>query len=292
MNRFYRKLYLSCAFFTAGLVGLSHTQDAQAASSEAKVQINDTLINFPDSQPFIDDNSSMQIPMRVLTEQLGFKVDWAMLDEHTVKVTITKGTQTIMVQTGDSTAQINGNAVKMDSPAQFLEGRVYLPLRFISEKLNYRIQWDANNRLAIIDADGQYHAPAWYKPQPQPQLQSQAKPSVIQNAHKFLGVPYKYGGSTPSGFDCSGYVNHVFAMNGIDLPRTTAAMYDHAGTRVTDLQEGDLVFFADGKKASHVGIYIGNQKFIHAANKYGVSVSSLTTGYWGQRYVGAKRVTA
>ncbi|MGF7029907.1 peptidoglycan endopeptidase LytE [Paenibacillus mucilaginosus] len=296
MNRsFYRKLVLSCAFSAAGVLGMLHAQTAEAAAN-VKVQINDSLVPFPEAQPFIDDANQMQIPLRALTEKLGYQIGWEK-DGEIVKVTLTNNKQTIALQTGSSKAEVDGKSVRLESPVQFLNGSVYLPLRFVSETFGYRIQWDAANRIAIINQDGQYHAPAWYKPQiaaqsqAQPAQQTQSlQSSIIQTAYKYLGTPYVWGGSSPGGFDCSGYVSYVFAQFGTQLPRTSLEMYQSAGTAVTDLQTGDLVFFAESGRVSHVGIYVGNGQFISAASSSGVSVASITTGYWGKRYVGAKRV--
>jgi peptidoglycan endopeptidase LytE len=283
LNLFSKKLYLSCAFFVFGLVGLSHASTAEASSAEVKVQVNDSLLPFSDAQPFIDEGSKLQIPLRTLIEQLGYRVDWSM-DKQTVTVTVAKDKMTVVLRTGDSTAQINGKPVKLESPAQFIEGKVYLPLRFVSETFGYINQWDNDNRIAIIGTDGLYHAPAWFAPKP--------KPPILQSAFKFLGVPYVFGGNSPGGFDCSGYVGYVYRLNGIYLPRTSVDMFDNLGQSVANLQEGDLVFFAEGSRTSHVGIYLGNQKFISATSSGGVSVASITTGYWGKRYVGAKRVAS
>ncbi|GAC1584028.1 MAG: hypothetical protein NVS3B7_19420 [Candidatus Elarobacter sp.] len=115
--------------------------------------------------------------------------------------------------------------------------------------------------------------------------------SLTRNAMKFLGVPYAFGGTSAYGFDCSGYVQHVFAMMGRHLPRTADAQYD-AGKGINgEVQAGDLVFFhtyAPG--VSHVGIALGGDKFVHASSSHGVTVSSLHDSYWGPRYLGAKRV--
>lgn len=113
---------------------------------------------------------------------------------------------------------------------------------------------------------------------------------VIATAKKYIGVPYVYGGSTPSGFDCSGFVSYVYKQHGIYLPRSSAAMYGN-GTRVTSLAPGDLVFFnTNGKGVSHVGIYVGGNRFISATSNRGVKIDSLSDGYWGPRYLGAKRI--
>lgn len=112
-------------------------------------------------------------------------------------------------------------------------------------------------------------------------------------AKKFIGVKYSYGGTSTSGFDCSGYVRHVYNQIGVSLPRTSASMYG-AGSAVgkKDLKAGDLVFFnTSGRGISHVGIYIGGNKFIHSMTGKGVTITDINDKwYWGSRYVGAKRV--
>jgi cell wall-associated NlpC family hydrolase len=115
--------------------------------------------------------------------------------------------------------------------------------------------------------------------------------NLTRNAMKFLGTPYAFGGTSAGGFDCSGYVQHVFAMLGIHLPRTADAQYV-AGRHIKgSMEPGDLVFFQTYEPgASHVGIYLGESKFIHASSSHGVMVSSLHDSYWSARYLGAKRV--
>jgi len=116
--------------------------------------------------------------------------------------------------------------------------------------------------------------------------------SLTRNAMRFLGVPYVFGGTNSNGFDCSGYVQHVFAMLGYHIPRTADAQYG-AGKRVTGatIAPGDLVFFQTyASGASHVGIYLGNDRFVHASSSRGVTVSSLHESYWSARYLGAKRL--
>ncbi|MHB8146277.1 MAG: C40 family peptidase [Vulcanimicrobiaceae bacterium] len=115
---------------------------------------------------------------------------------------------------------------------------------------------------------------------------------LTKSALRFLGTPYVFGGTTSSGFDCSGYVQHVFAMLGISLPRTADAQYDVGHRIVGAMRPGDLVFFQTYEPGvSHVGIYLGNGKFVHASS-HGVMISSLSQSYWASRYVGAKRLIA
>lgn len=122
-------------------------------------------------------------------------------------------------------------------------------------------------------------------------ITAEASSSVTAVAKKYIGVPYKYGGSTPSGFDCSGFVKYSYNKVGEELPRTTSDMYKK-GKKISKkkLKKGDLVFFTTYKKgASHVGIYIGNNKFIHSASN-GVRIDELSNSYWKSKYYGAKRI--
>jgi len=116
---------------------------------------------------------------------------------------------------------------------------------------------------------------------------------IVPASKKYIGVPYQWGGTTAKGFDCSGFIRHVYGTIGVDLPRTTSDMY-RTGTSVRkeDLRVGDLVFFnTSGKGVSHAGIYIGEDKFIHSSSSRGVTVSSLNDPYyWKSKYIGAKRV--
>lgn len=119
--------------------------------------------------------------------------------------------------------------------------------------------------------------------------------TVLQRAFALLGTPYRWGGTSPdNGFDCSGLVGYVFRTIGIDLPRVSRAMANE-GTAITDrnaLTEGDLVFFGRRGHVDHVGIYVGDGKFLHAPRTgRDVTVSTLTDGYWGQKYMAARRIS-
>lgn len=113
--------------------------------------------------------------------------------------------------------------------------------------------------------------------------------SVVAYAKQFLGCKYVYGGTTTSGFDCSGFTQYVYRHFGVNLNRTAAAQYSN-GTPVTNLQPGDLLMF--GKSGiNHVGIYMGGNSFIHAANSSrGVTTDSMSSGYYKSNYVGARRI--
>lgn len=110
---------------------------------------------------------------------------------------------------------------------------------------------------------------------------------IIDEAKKYIGTPYLWGGTTPAGFDCSGFTQYIFKKAGITIPRTTSTQWTGLKT-VNNPNPGDLVFFETYTTGpSHVGIYLGNNKFINAAST-GVTISDMTTSYWKTRYLGAR----
>lgn len=117
--------------------------------------------------------------------------------------------------------------------------------------------------------------------------------SVSSTALSLRGVPYRNGGVDPSGFDCSGFVQYVFGQHGVVLPRDVRHQFG-VGQSVSQgaLVPGDLVFFTTGAPgASHVGIAIGGDQFVHAPSARGVvRVEALSSVYWANRFVGARRV--
>mgnify|MGYP005828784069 CR=1 FL=1 len=112
--------------------------------------------------------------------------------------------------------------------------------------------------------------------------------ALINEAKKHIGVPYVWAGSTPSGFDCSGYLQYVFNKVGVSIPRTVETIWS-ATKPVAAPKVGDLVFFETYKPGpSHAGIYLGENKFIHAGSSRGVEISDMNNSYWKPRYLGAK----
>ena len=115
---------------------------------------------------------------------------------------------------------------------------------------------------------------------------------------EYLDVPYKAGGTTKKGMDCSGFSKTVYSkFFGIDLPHSSVDQFRLSALRKIDstqLKPGDLIFFAGKKKRkiNHVGVYLSNKKFIHASSSQGIMVSSLDEDYWRNRFVGSKRHVA
>jgi len=113
--------------------------------------------------------------------------------------------------------------------------------------------------------------------------------SVVDIARKHVGAPYRWGGSSPSGFDCSGFVRYVYAQVGVSLPHNAAKQYGH-GTPVSrdSLEPGDLVFF---DRLRHNGIYVGDGRFIHARQTgKRVSIASLDDEWYAAHWAGARRL--
>ncbi len=112
---------------------------------------------------------------------------------------------------------------------------------------------------------------------------------IVQEAEEHLGIPYKPGGTTPAGFDCSGFVQYIYGKSGISLPRQADEQFNSLDP-VQVPRPGDLVFFSiNGDKIDHVGIYTGNYKFIHSPSSgKTVSHADIRINYWKQRFAGAR----
>jgi hypothetical protein len=127
----------------------------------------------------------------------------------------------------------------------------------------------------------------------QPGNNDPLRAEIVATAEQYLGVPYRWGGESPrTGFDCSGLTMVVYRLNGFDLPRSSKQQW-RSGTPIkrSQLAQGDLVFFATagGRRVSHVGIYTGDNKFLHAPGKgRTIRISSLSSKYYRSRYLGAR----
>lgn len=117
-----------------------------------------------------------------------------------------------------------------------------------------------------------------------------ASPKVVDQAMKLVGIPYVFGGTTINGFDCSGFIQYAYKKSGKKISRTTLSQFAQT-KKVTTPKPGDLVFFQNTYRngISHVGIYIGNNKFVHAGGKKS-QVTSLSNSYWKSKFHSFKRL--
>ena len=116
-----------------------------------------------------------------------------------------------------------------------------------------------------------------------------ARNQMMKVAYSTVGTPYKWGGNNPQqGFDCSGLMKYVYKNAlGVNIPRTAAKQRDRSRTvNYAQLQPGDMLFFKTGRNSNHVGIYVGNRKFVHAASgSKNVKIASMDSSYWHKRFV-------
>lgn len=144
--------------------------------------------------------------------------------------------------------------------------------------------------VAQLDTLGQYTLFNYREEAPRAQIET-----FLKEAQRFVGVPYRYGGTSPRGFDCSGLVYYTLKHTGISVPRTAHAQYLHAiPVKKAELRPGDLVFFRTNRRTrriTHVGIYLGDNQFIHArSGGKKVDITSLSNSYYKKRFVRGGRV--
>lgn len=124
------------------------------------------------------------------------------------------------------------------------------------------------------------------------EVENMTNPRLIAFLEDWYGTPYKYGGATKMGIDCSAFSSLMMdSVYHLDVPRTCRSQYD-AGARVSksQLSQGDLVFFNTTGRISHVGVYLGHNKFVHASTSSGIMISDLDESYFKRRYAGAARI--
>lgn len=141
---------------------------------------------------------------------------------------------------------------------------------------------------------------SWDEPARRPPIESAGSPqtpisdplaTVIATARDQIGTPYRFGGQTPSGFDCSGLVHYAYRSVGVTTPRTTSGLWRQLPKRAEDIKPGDVLFFNIGGKPSHVGLYVGDGQFVHAPSTGRlVSVANLSDPYYKQAFIRAGRV--
>jgi cell wall-associated NlpC family hydrolase len=152
------------------------------------------------------------------------------------------------------------------------------------------------NLLTLATLVGLLAACAGTPPAPQPagtRASTQQAARATEVALSMVGRPYRYGGATPAGFDCSGLVSYSYAQAGVRASRETRSLRAQATfIRTVDLRRGDLLFFdQEGKKSSHVALYLGDGRFVHAPSSGGkVRIDRLDDEFWRRYFVDARRI--
>ncbi|CAG7645899.1 stalk domain-containing protein [Paenibacillus allorhizosphaerae] len=200
-------MFLACLFALPAVLPVCQKAEAaepQRLAEDVKVQVNDSLVHFPDAQPFLDENHKLRVPARVVADKLGVQVQWEPAGSQ-IKVTLANGKKSISLTTGDNHISVDGKSTEIATPAELIDGKVYVPFRLLSDTFGYNSQWDNSNRIAILGTDGKYYAPAWYKPKEQPAavstLSSSAIPSysklIEAKATAYTASPSENGGNGP-----------------------------------------------------------------------------------------------
>jgi cell wall-associated NlpC family hydrolase len=147
----------------------------------------------------------------------------------------------------------------------------------------------ADQKRGFDPESSQTEMPQQLRPVPSREAESRRGQRVVEIARKQVGTPYRFGGTSPSGFDCSGLVRYVYAQVGVSLPHNAAQQYRYGSPVSRDrLEPGDLVFF---DHLRHSGIYIGGGRFIHARQTgKRVSIASLDDDWYAEHWVGARRL--
>lgn len=266
--------------------------------------IKNGALSLMDAVPMITDDRTM-VPLRFISEQFGAAVDWDVIN-NSVLITTEKSnpSNTIYtVKTGDTLWQIAMTyGVGMEEISAENPGLNPDKLT-IGQQLNLPAASKAKESDSSSETDPPKNqadptsteSPAVSRGEGRMVSLNCTADELIEYAKEYLGVPYAYGGTTPDGFDCSGFTQYVAAHFDGYLPHSSSQQY-HYGISIEkeDLKPGDLVFFEtsdDSNAIGHVGIYIGDGKFIHAPQSGGtVEISNLSNVYFDQNYYGAIRM--
>ena len=264
----------------SSIVGTAVSAKAETYTN-VHVELNGHELPLGGSNPVSNGAGRTLVPARAISESLGYSVHW---NGGTQQVILQKNDRTIVLKIGDRRAEVNGQAVSYDTAPSILHDRTYIPIRLVAEHFGARVNWKPESKTVSLNTT--IEAEHSYIPPLIPQI---LPDQVLSYAYQFLGTQYMWGGSTPSGFDCSGYVDYVFSHFGKHLPRTCDEMYQALSPN-SSLSPGDLVFFQTYMPGpSHVGIYLGNNRFISAESN-GVKIASLNNPYWSPRYLGFRSV--
>jgi cell wall-associated NlpC family hydrolase len=287
-----------CASFAIAMTPTTALASVNTGTTSQKAIIfNQQIVNEP--YGFVHDNTTY-MPIWYLMQALD-KLNIQSTWQHNTWNLTTSGQPNlsgVQAGSGSSSIIVDGTLVqKVDelvaTDPSSGQATTYMPAWYVMQvlkRLNVNSNWNGsiwqiytgNSAPAIGQLDVRLNT----RPPSQRSVPNLGQ-EIVSYAEKFIGTPYVWGGESPSGFDCSGFVQYVFRHVGVSLPRTSAEQAQVGSViNKSDLQPGDLVYFnTEGSPFSHVGVYVGNGQFISATTSRGVQVKSLSDPYyWGPRY--------
>ena len=253
------------------------------ASSEPMMLIDGQEV--PLSSPPIQAGDCLLVPLRPILEEMGASnLEW---NPAEAKITWQWAGERYELQIDNTLVQCGGEEIELSHAPLLFEGYTQVPANFLGEIFQFSAKWDSHSRQFEVTSRGG-------RKQELVAEGLEKGRQIVDTALKYQGVPYRWGGTGPGGFDCSGFIWYVFRENGIQLPRVSSEIYE-LGEAVAreDLLPGDLVFFTGYRPGpSHGTIYIGDGEFIHSPSEgYCVSIARIDEPeYWAPRYYGARRI--
>lgn len=236
---------------------------AEKSSSLIKAKSDYHIDSYTLASSVINDEGTLYLPLRSTLAAMGAEVT-TNPDNQARKLKLSSGAGEMQLYYNEEGTALATAAEGEYTKIKMVEGTTYVPMSFI-QKLTNRVVSVQDTTLMLIKTDD---TTVWknleaYSVDENYVVNNDIGEQIVATALKYLGVPYVWGGTSPSGFDCSGLVQYVYAENGISIGRTTYVQQAEA-TPVSfdELQPGDLVFW--GSSAHHVGIYIGDGQYIHA----------------------------
>ena len=239
------------------------TVEKSQITTALEKQDNEKFSQYALNNTIINDNGRIYLPLRETVEKMGGDLT-TNPDKQKDKLKVTTPYGNYQLFYNKEHTSLATSAKGKYTALKMVKGNTYVPMSFVQELTNRVVSVNGNTLVLINE---QTDAPLWktlqkYTIDPN-YVQKSKREQITSTALKYLGVPYVWGGTTPAGFDCSGFVQYVYRECGISLPRVADAQQAYAKPVSTaNLQPGDLVFWGYG--AYHVGIYLGQGKYVHA----------------------------
>ena len=265
--------------------------DSYSAAKSGSVSGNSVRLRMGPSTDFaaismLNKNTSVKITGETGSwYEVSANGQYGYMSKHYIKLVSTAASAT--VEKMDKIGIVTGDGVRMRSGA----GTSYSTIGYYNKGIQVKVTGKVGSWYAVS-----YNGLSGYMSTDYVKLSTgnAVADKIVATAKQYLGTPYVYGGSSPRGFDCSGFMYYLYRQYGYSLWRGAGGQWNHNGTKVdkSDLQPGDLVFFSDSvDPIGHVGMYIGDNQFIHASSGKGcVVITSLSSSYYANHYTGAKRI--